>query len=377
MNILNIRRAMLSGMICFYLTSGVSAVTLEYAGSQANIGGTFFPGAGPNYVTVPWRTSSAANTYATSTESGQQYYGRDGYALFATTFSYPNANAICCDPAIDPELGDPLFPNIINLPEWVADSQILATRMAGGYGYSLIDDPQLMSGIRHWTFDGVNYPAAVYDEQGNRVNGTNKNPWVKMGFLDGGDILGNNPTSSPTGRWGFQVGADTPSSFRVGVMTGGMDSELWAPGEVFIQQYEGLTPIGTPLGTGSLSGPLRDRFVDMHFFDIIGAQEGDQFVFGVLAGSGSHGPSGIAGFSFDVLSDVPAGADFDGDGDVDGRDFLAWQRGDSPIPFSSADLTLWQSEYNGGALMGSFSVPEPSTAMFLLASLLCLKIRRF
>ena len=33
----------------------------------------------------------------------------------------------------------------------------------------------------------------------------------------------------------------------------------------------------------------RNRFVDMHFFDIVGAQEGDQFVVGVMAGDYSLG----------------------------------------------------------------------------------------
>jgi hypothetical protein len=38
-------------------------------------------------------------------------------------------------------------------------------------------------------------------------------------------------------------------------------------------------------------------------------------------------------------------ADFDLDGDVDGGDFLAWQRGLSPQPLSTADLALWQAGY--------------------------------
>lgn len=58
--------------------------------------------------------------------------------------------------------------------------------------------------------------------------------------------------------------------------------------------------------------------------------------------------------------------DFDGDGDVDGRDFLAWQRGASPSPFSPADLATWQTAYNGGLLSAVSSVPEPSS-VFLIA----------
>ncbi|MDZ4656358.1 MAG: lamin tail domain-containing protein [Bythopirellula sp.] len=59
--------------------------------------------------------------------------------------------------------------------------------------------------------------------------------------------------------------------------------------------------------------------------------------------------------------------DFDGDSDVDGRDFLVWQRGGSPVPFSAADLATWQGAYNGG-LLSAVSVPEPtSLAMLALA----------
>ena len=35
----------------------------------------------------------------------------------------------------------------------------------------------------------------------------------------------------------------------------------------------------------------------------------------------------------------------DGDGDVDGRDFLVWQRSGSPAPLSAGDLADWQDSY--------------------------------
>ena len=61
--------------------------------------------------------------------------------------------------------------------------------------------------------------------------------------------------------------------------------------------------------------------------------------------------------------------DFDGDADVDGRDFLAWQRGQSPNPLSASDLADWQANYGTGSLVAaSVSVPEPtSLALFLMA----------
>ena len=59
-------------------------------------------------------------------------------------------------------------------------------------------------------------------------------------------------------------------------------------------------------------------------------------------------------------------ADFDADGDVDGRDLLLWQRGGSPTPLSAADLMLWQSQYGAVPLSaGAQAVPEPSTLVLL------------
>lgn len=52
--------------------------------------------------------------------------------------------------------------------------------------------------------------------------------------------------------------------------------------------------------------------------------------------------SGLVEATFNVQG-LPG--DFDNDGDVDGRDFLTWQRGGSPAPLSSADLASWQNNY--------------------------------
>jgi hypothetical protein len=58
--------------------------------------------------------------------------------------------------------------------------------------------------------------------------------------------------------------------------------------------------------------------------------------------------------------------DFDSDGDVDGRDYLAWQRGESPNPLSAGDLANWQAEYGEGPLTAaSVAVPEPAAAGIL------------
>lgn len=52
--------------------------------------------------------------------------------------------------------------------------------------------------------------------------------------------------------------------------------------------------------------------------------------------------------------------DFDANNVVDGSDFLAWQRGESPTPWSQADLALWETHY-GSSWPVITSVPEPAT----------------
>ena len=73
----------------------------------------------------------------------------------------------------------------------------------------------------------------------------------------------------------------------------------------------------------------------------------------------------------------PAAGDFDDDGDIDGNDFLVWQRGDSPNALSQADLDVWKANFGGGSLAASSSaVPEPTTCTLALAALCLVMSRR-
>lgn len=87
-----------------------------------------------------------------------------------------------------------------------------------------------------------------------------------------------------------------------------------------------------------------------------------------------HPLYGMSGILTVPTSGIPG--DFDLDGDVDGRDFLAWQRGNSPNgtpggPVSAADLADWQNNYGAGSLIAeSTAVPEPGCwLLFALAAL--------
>jgi hypothetical protein len=79
---------------------------------------------------------------------------------------------------------------------------------------------------------------------------------------------------------------------------------------------------------------------------------------------GGFGNAGAYTVSWNELSLITVAGvtgDFDDDGDVDGQDFLAWQRGLSPSSLSPIDLADWQGAYGGGPLAAVSSVPEPSS----------------
>jgi hypothetical protein len=65
-------------------------------------------------------------------------------------------------------------------------------------------------------------------------------------------------------------------------------------------------------------------------------------------------------------------ADLDGDGDVDGADFLAIQRSDSSL------IPAWQTSYGtgSGSAASIAAVPEPSSCLLLLAGSLFAAVRR-
>ncbi|MCH7751899.1 MAG: hypothetical protein IH898_07065 [Planctomycetes bacterium] len=81
-----------------------------------------------------------------------------------------------------------------------------------------------------------------------------------------------------------------------------------------------------------------------------------------------------------TLAVVPAlPGDFDIDGDVDGNDFLLWQRGGSPDPLSQSDLADWEANYGFVAPLSATSaaVPEPATGIIaMLIGMMALHFRR-
>ena len=112
-----------------------------------------------------------------------------------------------------------------------------------------------------------------------------------------------------------------------------------------------------------------------------GALDADDFTFEFKLSTGET-MEGIVNFGTLPVA-APSGGDYDDDGDVDGRDLLAWQRtlGSSVTPgtgadgsnngvVDQADLTLWRSNFGSSGLgeAAVASVPEPASVVLVLAA---------
>ena len=137
----------------------------------------------------------------------------------------------------------------------------------------------------------------------------------------------------------------------------------------FVSNWTGTAPDGLPT-SGRTLGPTTA-------FAMTGAPFTDQrWIFNVQGD-----PTGVRPlYALSQKLTVPVLGDFDVDGDVDGRDFLLWQRGGSPNgtpggPVSAADLADWQANYGFPPLTAtSTAVPEPGTLVLLIVVLIVVLI---
>ena len=117
---------------------------------------------------------------------------------------------------------------------------------------------------------------------------------------------------------------------------------------------------------GGISGPIGDlitSFVEVEVFKFGDAEP-------------TQATAAIDNWSLAASTNGTPG-DFDGDGDVDGTDFLNWQRGDSPQGGTPAELIQWEANYGAPPLAAvTAGVPEPSGILLVFSSAAVLGLSR-
>jgi hypothetical protein len=147
-------------------------------------------------------------------------------------------------------------------------------------------------------------------------------------------------------------------------------------GTTAVTQYDVLTMSRFAFLDGTLNVTFANGFVP---------SVGNMFTFITTAANGVFGefenlqlPGGFQ-WDVDYLSNsvvlkvigLGSAGDFDGDGDVDGRDFLVWQRNPSV-----GNLADWQANYGSGSLSAVSAVPEPASAFLMAFASITLVWRR-
>ncbi len=181
------------------------------------------------------------------------------------------------------------------------------------------------------------------------------------------NVLPEHPTVDfiPETGWAVKI-----HEFRYGNATDQGASETPHPWTFRILELPSLTEVDS--FTTDALGPGDGGIATFDFTGTVGVSYRMLFDDGDLndTSSAAHNPrTGIDNIRFSqTQGTVGTPGDFDGDDDVDGRDFLVWQRGGSPAPLSTGDLATWQGAY-GAPLVAAVSVPEPTSGILLLASL--------
>jgi len=211
----------------------------------------------------------------------------------------------------------------------------------------------LAGGIFNSWATGVSADGAVIVGHGTSTSGTESFRWTSGGGMLGlGDLAGGSfysYASAASGDGSIVVGQSDSSN--------GFEAFLW-------DDSNGMRSLRELL--------INDYGLDLTGWDLWEAT-GISDDGSTIVGRGSNPDGNPEGWIVN-LSTVLAG-DFDSDGDVDGADFLSWQRNDG----TAAGLALWENDFGaGGAALASSaaSVPEPSTTILVGFALLAFGVRR-
>lgn len=165
----------------------------------------------------------------------------------------------------------------------------------------------------------------------------------------------------------LKIDADTDDDSFINMSSGGMLALVGDADDSLIQFLDLIN------GTDAI------RYWDndiSNWADITGATYSDDYTLEYLT------TGDLAGYTFLTVGAFLLAADFDGDGDVDGDDFLSWQAGfgtpsgaqkpdgdyDNDGDVDGDDFLGWQSQFGSGNGSASAAVPEPTSIAFVLVT---------
>jgi hypothetical protein len=217
-------------------------------------------------------------------------------------------------------------------------------------------------------------------------NGVNHNETIRWIADAGGvsPIVVKGFTETTTLEADAQLQSSTEMAANTGVNGGANFTDLVGNGTALSLNLSAL--VGNQILTlidNQTADPIVGFFEDGLSTNLF--EEGEQ-----IPGTGYNGSvtiSYLGGTGNDVvLSLVPGAvndADFDNDGDVDGSDFLTWQRGvginsgatnaqgdaDGNGAINGADLDIWQGDFGPAAHPVAGAVPEPASVLLTLTAI--------
>jgi hypothetical protein len=240
--------------------------------------------------------------------------------------------------------------------------------------------------------DTLTFTQPVTNHAGAQINAINSTLQFDAGLTNNGEL--NLINSSIVGAVSSAV---TTTATLVGANSVSGDYAMAAGDTLFIDlggtlpgQFDTLTIGGNATVAGDLNVSLDPGFSlalgnAFQIVDVTGTTTGtfNGLTDGALVGTFGGVPLFIdydSGDGNDVTLVATLAGDFDLDFDVDGADFLKWQRGESPDPFSSEDLADWETNY-GTVLTpplaaASTAVPEPCSVTLITMASVVLMNRR-
>lgn len=240
--------------------------------------------------------------------------------------------------------------------------------------------------------------------------GFKSDAWFGVTNLEGPD----NPSGIATATWSFDISGASGIEVSIDMAAMGAfdasDSFVWtysidgnAAQDLFTSSIDDAGSATYELASGTLinlddpllmtdaQGGVTQLSNDFQSLTSLITGSGDTLTLELIAMTDGNASATFnsEAYAFDnivIEGFTGADADFDQDGDVDGADFLAWQRGldggaslaegdaNGDMIVDEQDLAAWQTQYGVASLaqqQASTAVPEPGTAMlvFLLVPL--------